>query len=88
MIGRLAISRAFQGQGLGEFLLMHAFEKALENSRRVATAMVVIDAKNEAARSFYFRYGFVPLETQPNRLLYPMKTIEKLFGGSAGQLHS
>jgi GNAT superfamily N-acetyltransferase len=84
LLGRLAISTAFQGQGLGEFLLMHAFEKALESSRRVATAMVVVDAKDEAARNFYLRYGFVPLESQPNRLLYPMKTIEKLFGSSTG----
>jgi len=78
LLGRLAISSAFQGQGLGEFLLMHA----LESSRRVAAAMVVVDAKDEAARNFYLRYGFVPLESQPNRLLYPMKTIEKLFGSS------
>ena len=82
LLGRLAISTAFQGQGLGEFLLMHAFEKVLESSRRVAAAMVVVDAKDEAARNFYLRYGFVPLESQPNRLLYPMKTIEKLFGSS------
>jgi len=78
LLGRLAISSAFQGQGLGEFLLMHA----LESSRRVAAAMVVVDAKDEAARNFYLRYGFVPLESQPNRLLYPMKTIQKLFGSS------
>lgn len=84
LLGRLAISTAFQGQRLGKFLLMHAFEKALESSRRVATAMVVVDAQDEAARSFYLRYGFVPLESQPNRLLYPMKTIEKLFGSSTG----
>jgi hypothetical protein len=63
---------------------MHALEKALESSRRVASAMVVVDAKDEAARNFYLRYGFVPLESQPNRLLYPMKTIEKLFGSSTG----
>jgi len=84
LLGRLAISTAFRAQGLGEFLLMHALEKALESSRRVATAMVVVDAKDEAARNFYLRYGFVSLESQPNRLLYPMKTIEKLFGSSTG----
>jgi predicted GNAT family N-acyltransferase len=84
LLGRLAIGTVFRGQGLGEFLLMHAFEKALESSRRVASAIVVVDAKDEAARNFYLRYGFIPLESQPNRLLYPMRTIEKLLGSSAG----
>jgi hypothetical protein len=41
--------------------------------------VVVVDAKDERARGFYLRHDFMPLPTQPNRLFYPMKTIEKLF---------
>ena len=35
--------------------------------------------KDERSRGFYLRHDFIPLPTQPNRLFYPMKTIEKLF---------
>jgi hypothetical protein len=39
-----------------------------------------MDAKDEAARSFYLHHEFIPLITQPNRLIYPMKSIALLFG--------
>jgi ribosomal protein S18 acetylase RimI-like enzyme len=78
-LGRLAVSENFRGRGIGELLLLDAFQRALGNTREVASAVVVVDAKDERARAFYLRHDFLPLPTQPNRLFYPMKTIEKLF---------
>ena len=43
-------------------------------------AVVVVDAKDDRAREFYLHHDFIPLPSQPNRLFYPVKTIEKLFG--------
>ncbi len=37
--------------------------------------MVVVDAKDEAARGFYERYGFRVLLDQQTRLFLPMETI-------------
>ena len=79
LLGRLAVSENFRGQGIGELLLLDALWRALGNTREVAAAVVVVDAKDERARGFYLRHDFIPLPTQPNRLFYPMKTIEKLF---------
>ena len=79
IIGRLARSTAFKGQGLGEFLLMDALNKCLVNSRRVASWAVVVDAKNEKAILFYKRYGFIELPEVPHRLFLPMATIEQMF---------
>jgi GNAT superfamily N-acetyltransferase len=79
LLGRLAVSENFRGQGIGELLLLDALQRALGNTREVASAVVVVDAKDERTRGFYLRHDFVPLPTQPNRLFYPMKTIEKLF---------
>ena len=80
LLGRLAVSQDYRGQGLGEFLLLDALHKALLTAEQVASAAVVVDAKDEEARKFYLRYGFLPFPSQPNRLLYPMKTIKKLLG--------
>jgi len=80
LLGRLAVSLDFRGRRLGELLLMDGLHRALMGSRQVASAAVVVDAKDEAAGEFYLRYGFIPLPSRRNRLFYPMKTIEKLFG--------
>jgi len=83
LLGRLAVSGQFRGQGVGELLLLDALKRALANTREVASAVVVVDAKHERARKFYLRYDFIPLVSQPNRLFYPVKTIEKLFASKA-----
>jgi len=40
---------------------------------------VIVDAKDEAARAFYRKYGFMELPNVERRLLLPMATIEALF---------
>lgn len=79
LLGRLAVSEQFRGLHLGERLLTSALETALAGSRQVASAAVVVDAKDELARRFYLHYDFLLLPSHPNRLFCPMKTIEKLF---------
>lgn len=78
LLGRMAVSQSLQGQRLGEFLLMHALERAWLGSQQVASWAVVVDSK-AGARDFYLKQDFVPLPSQPGRLFLPMKTIEKLF---------
>jgi ribosomal protein S18 acetylase RimI-like enzyme len=75
----LALSSHFRGPGVGELLLMDAFKRVLVSSREIASAAVVVDAKDDRARAFYQRHDFIPLPSQPNRLFYPVKTIERLF---------
>lgn len=80
LLGRLAVSKNFRGRNIGELLLLDAFKRVLANTSEVAAAVVAVDAKDERAREFYLRHDFIPLPSQPNRLFYPVKTIEKLFG--------
>jgi len=42
--------------------------------------MVVVDAIDERASSFYAAHGFIQLPDSP-RLILPMHTIAKLVGG-------
>ena len=78
LLGRMAVSQSLHGQRLGEFLLMHALERAWLASQQVASWAVVVDAK-AGARDFYLKHDFAPLPSQPDRLVLPMRTIEKLF---------
>ncbi len=81
LLGRLAVSKNFRGRNIGELLLLDAFRRVLASTREVASAVVAVDAKDERAREFYLRHDFIPLPSHPNRLFYPVKAIEKLFGG-------
>jgi hypothetical protein len=67
-----------QGRRLGEFLLLHALERALIGSKQVASWAVVVDTK-AGARNFYLKHDFIALTSHPDRLFLPMATIEKLF---------
>ena len=79
LLGRLAVSTAFRGQGLGTLLLMDALNRALQHSRELASAGVVVDAKDAAALAFYKKYGFLELPRVERRLFLPMGTVEQLF---------
>jgi len=75
LLGRMAVAQSLQRQGLGEFLLLDALARASSASRQVASWAVVVDTK-AGAREFYLTHGFIPLETNTDRLFYPMKTVE------------
>ena len=79
LLARLAVHTKYRGQGLGEFLLLDALQRSLDNSKRVGSAAVIVDAKDDAARNFYLKHRFIELPDQSMRLFLPMKTIEKLF---------
>lgn len=81
LLGRLAVSERFRGQGLGEMLLMDALHRALQSSEQIASAAVVVDAKDEQAVAFYRKYGFIDLPKIERRLFLPMATIAQLLSG-------
>ncbi len=80
LLGRLALDTEYQGKGLGEFLLMDALHRSYTQSQVIAAMAVVVEAKDDRARSFYEHYGFLRFPDQPYRLFLPMKTIAALFG--------
>lgn len=79
LLGRLARHDSTRGSGFGELLLMDALHRAFKMSEQVASAAVVVDAKDENAFEFYRRYGFIVLPKTERRLFIPMATVEKLF---------
>jgi len=77
LIGRLAVAKDHQGQGLGAILLAKALHKAYESANTVGASMVVVDALDEAAARFYSAHDFVRLP-ESMRLVLPLRSIEKL----------
>lgn len=76
-IGRLAVSLKIQGKGLGGMILQHALNKCLNISNNIGGRVVIVDAKDEKAVSFYSKYGFKPLVEQPMTMVIKASTIEK-----------
>ncbi|MFZ0522805.1 MAG: GNAT family N-acetyltransferase [Candidatus Acidiferrales bacterium] len=79
LVGRLAVSSEFRGQGLGETLLMDALHRSLDSSKQVASAGIIVDSKDESGAAFYRKYGFIELPKIEKRLFLPMGTVEQLF---------
>jgi len=79
LLGRLAVDQQRGGEGWGKVLLLDALRRSLEQSQQIAAMAVVVDAINDAARSFYEHYGFERFPDHEYRLFLPMKTAEQLF---------
>lgn len=78
LIGRLALDKRFRGRGIGELLLMDALARCLAVSKLVASAAVIVDAKDETAKGFYVKYGFLELLRAEKRLFIPIGTVEAM----------
>lgn len=71
-IGRLAVDRAFQRRRLGSALIMDAAVRAVH--AETAIFALVVDAKDEAAVSFYQHHGFCRFTSKPASLFLPVAT--------------
>jgi GNAT superfamily N-acetyltransferase len=76
-IGRLAVRLSHQGQGVGQDLLAFALRLAVEFSQRVGLYAVVVDAKNDKAKAFYVKLGFIACVDNPLCLYLPIATLER-----------
>jgi GNAT superfamily N-acetyltransferase len=73
ILGRLAVERRLQGQGLGRSLLRDAVLRTLQAAEVVGIQALLVHAKDEEARAFYERCGFLPSPIDPLTLMLPLK---------------
>jgi len=78
LLGRLAVDRSVQKQGLGSLLLVDALRRAAAISEQLGIRAVEVEAIDVVAKEFYARFGFRPLADEPQHLLMPMHEIRKL----------
>ena len=71
-MGRLARTIENRGAGLGEVLIGCAVDRCLHARSLVGAYALLVDAKDEKAKSFYERYGFIPCVDAPMSLYLPL----------------
>jgi len=59
-------------------LLMDALSRCVRVSTEIAASVIVVDSKDEAARGFYTKFGFLSLPNLPHRMFLSMVTAQGL----------
>jgi len=76
-LGRLAIAKGRQRQGLGRLLLVAAMKKFVEVFDSAGGIGLFVDAKDDEAKAYYEQFGFIPLPDNPLQLFLPVQTIRE-----------
>lgn len=76
-LARLAVSRREQGKKYGELLLTEAIHRTLLIAEQAGTIGLFVDAKDDTARTFYERYGFIALAQERLQLFLPIETLRQ-----------
>jgi len=82
LLARLAIDLSERGKGIGQGLLKDAVLRAFQASEVVGSRAVVTHAKDDTAKAFYEKFGFVASPLNDFHLYLLMKDVQKLFTSS------
>ena len=80
LLARLAVSKNWQGKGLGSGLLKDAMRRTLQAADIAGICAFAVHAKDDSARAFYEHFGFVPSPTDPLHLFLLMKDVRSIAG--------
>lgn len=78
LLGRFAVDKIAQGQGLGQYLLIDALRRADHISQHIGIRAVEVDALDEDACRFYLKFGFAPLLDDLHHLFLPIQVVRRL----------
>lgn len=80
-LGRLAVAKALQRQGIGKLLLVGSMGKFMEIFEAAGGIGLFVDAKDQVARRYYEQFGFVSLPSNELQLFLPVRSIQEALGG-------
>ena len=80
LLARLAVDRSEQGNGLGKGLLKDALRRYLAAQEIIGSRGLLVHAKDESAREFYLRQGFMVSPTDDLHLCLLTKDIRRTLG--------
>ena len=78
LLGRLAIDKRYQNQGIGRALLRDAMIRATNVATDTGVFAILVHAISEPASRFYLSRGFVQSPLQPMTLLMTIETIRSV----------
>jgi GNAT superfamily N-acetyltransferase len=73
VLGRLAVGKAYQGQGLGVALLQDAVIRVKQAAAILGIRGILVHALSEDAKRFYERHGFVEGTNTPMMLILSLQ---------------
>lgn len=76
-LGRLAVARTCQRQGIGKALLVAAMGKFMEIFNTVGGIGLFVNAKDQDAKCYYKQFGFEPMPSDEFELFLPVTTIQE-----------
>jgi len=79
-LGFIGVHRPLQGKGLGRLLLRDAMRQTVAAAEHGGIAFLVLDAIDDQRAGFYRNLGFVPLPSQPLRMVIPTATMRAAMG--------
>ncbi len=79
LLGRLAVDRSKQGQGLAKALVREAIKTAILASRHAGIAVIMVQAQDEAVAGFYEGLGFTRSRDNPLMFFLRLKDAEATF---------
>jgi GNAT superfamily N-acetyltransferase len=80
VLGRLAVDKAFHGEGVGTGLLRDAVLRTVQAEEIVGIRAILVHAISEAAKCFYEKYGFVASPTDPLTVMITVAEAAKWIG--------
>lgn len=75
VLGRLAIDRSCQGQGLGAALLQDAVLRTAQAAAILGIRGLLVHAISESAKRFYENHGFAASSSHPMTLILSLKGV-------------
>ena len=80
IIGRLAVSKAYTGRGLGADMLSDALRRIAVASQSIGIGAVLVQAKDDAAKRFYQACAeFLEYPADSRTLFLPIETVVAAF---------
>jgi GNAT superfamily N-acetyltransferase len=76
LLARIAVASTFQGVGLGPSLLMDAFGRFMTAQESIGARALLAHAKDDDAKRFYEKWGFVSTDGLPLHLYVLTKNIK------------
>jgi ribosomal protein S18 acetylase RimI-like enzyme len=78
LIGRLAVDKNYKSKGYGGMTLAEALKQIRTISRITGIKVILVDALNESAVSFYKAYGFNELDDDKMKLFVKVSNLDMI----------
>jgi predicted N-acetyltransferase YhbS len=77
VLGRLAVSQRYQGQGLGRALFRDGAKRVLHAADSIGIRGILVHAISDDAKAFYLALGFEPSPLDPMTLMVTLTDLRR-----------